>query len=104
MHKNVVDPDQTPQNAASNLGLHCLLITLLRASALKQVKGPRIFFFFFFFFFFLSSFILYIENRLKVHGFFVLIFYFLYMSKSKILFYLKQSTRKCLLFLFLKVN
>ena len=27
---NTVDPDQTPHNVASDLGLHCLPITLLR--------------------------------------------------------------------------
>ena len=29
---NSGDPDQTPRSAASDLGLHCLLITLLRVS------------------------------------------------------------------------
>ena len=29
---NIANPDQTPQNAASDQGLHCLLI-------LKEVKG-----------------------------------------------------------------
>ena len=29
------DPDQMPQNAASDLGLHCLPITLLGVSRLK---------------------------------------------------------------------
>ena len=32
------DPDQMPHPAASNLGLHCLPITLLRVSQLKWVK------------------------------------------------------------------
>ena len=34
---NSGDPDQTPQNAASDLGLHCLSITLLGVS---QLQGP----------------------------------------------------------------
>ena len=29
---NTVDPDQTPHNVASDLGLHCLPMTLLRVS------------------------------------------------------------------------
>ena len=29
---NNVDPDQTPHNVASDLGLHCLPMTLLRVS------------------------------------------------------------------------
>ena len=29
---NTVDPDQTPHYVASNLGLHCLPMTLLRVS------------------------------------------------------------------------
>ena len=32
---NSVDPDQTPRFAASDLGLHCLTITLLGISRLK---------------------------------------------------------------------
>ena len=32
------DPDQTPRSAASDLGLYCLLITLLRVSRLQWVK------------------------------------------------------------------
>ena len=35
---NSGDPDQTPQNAASDLGLHCLSITLLGVSRLQWVK------------------------------------------------------------------
>ena len=35
---NSGDPDQTPQDAASDLGLHCLPITLLRVSRLQWVK------------------------------------------------------------------
>ena len=30
------DPDQTPQTAASDLGLHCLLIVRLSVSRLQQ--------------------------------------------------------------------
>ena len=36
---NSGDPDQTPHSAASNLGLHCLPITLLQVSRLQWVKG-----------------------------------------------------------------
>ena len=32
------DPDQTPHSAASDVGLHCLPITLLRVSRLQWVK------------------------------------------------------------------
>ena len=35
---NSGDPDQTPHSAASDLGLQCLSITLLRVSQLKRVK------------------------------------------------------------------
>ena len=35
---NSADPDQTPHSAASDLGLHCLLINLLRVSGLQWVK------------------------------------------------------------------
>ena len=40
---NSEDPDQTPQNAVSDLGLHCLPITLLGVSQLQRVKvdGPQ---------------------------------------------------------------
>ena len=31
-------PDQTPQNAASDLGLHCLPITLLGVSRLQWIN------------------------------------------------------------------
>ena len=34
---NSGDPDQTPRSAASDLGLHCLPITLLRVSRLQWV-------------------------------------------------------------------
>ena len=37
---NSGDPDQTPRSAASDLGLHCLPITLLRVSRLQWVKVP----------------------------------------------------------------
>ena len=36
---NSGDPDQTPRSAASDLGLHCLPITLLGVSGLQWVKG-----------------------------------------------------------------
>ena len=36
---NSGDPDQTPRFAASDLGLHCLPITLLRVSRQQWVKG-----------------------------------------------------------------
>ena len=32
MVANNVDPDQTPHDVASDLGLHCLSLTLLRVS------------------------------------------------------------------------
>ena len=32
------DPDQMPHSAASDLGLHCLPVTLLRVSRLQWVK------------------------------------------------------------------
>ena len=35
---NSGDPDQTPRSAASDLGLHCLPITLLRVSRLQWVN------------------------------------------------------------------
>ena len=35
---NSGDPDQTPRYVASDLGLHCLPITLLRVSQLQWVK------------------------------------------------------------------
>ena len=37
---NSGDPDQTPHSAASDLGLHCLPIILLRVSRLKWVHFP----------------------------------------------------------------
>ena len=36
------DPDQTPRSVASDLGLHCLPITLLGVSRLQWVKELRI--------------------------------------------------------------
>ena len=35
---NSEDPDQTPHSAASDLGLHCLPISLLGVSRLQWVK------------------------------------------------------------------
>ena len=35
---NSGDPDQTPRSAASDLGLHCLQITLFEVSRLQWVK------------------------------------------------------------------
>ena len=35
---NSADPDQTPRFAASDLGLHCLLITLLSVSRLQWIN------------------------------------------------------------------
>ena len=35
---NSEDPDQTPRSVASDLGLRCLSITLLRVSRLQWVK------------------------------------------------------------------
>ena len=36
---NIGDPDQMPRSAASDLGLHCLPITLLLVSRLQWVKS-----------------------------------------------------------------
>ena len=36
---NSGDPDQMPHFAASDLGLHCLSVTLLRVSQLQWVKA-----------------------------------------------------------------
>ena len=36
---SIVDPDQTPRSAASDLGLHCLPFTLLGVSRLKWVQS-----------------------------------------------------------------
>ena len=38
---NSEDPDQTPHSAASDLGLHCLSITLLGVSPLQWAKGKK---------------------------------------------------------------
>ena len=35
---NTVDPDQMPDYVASDLGLHCLFMTLLRASRSEWVR------------------------------------------------------------------
>ena len=35
---NSADPDQTPRSVASDLGLHCLLITFLGVSRLQWVN------------------------------------------------------------------
>ena len=37
--QNSVDPDQTPHYVASDLGLHCLPVTLLRVSRKQQVNS-----------------------------------------------------------------
>ena len=39
---NSGDPDQTPQNAASDLGLHCLPVTPLGVSRLQWVNNTPI--------------------------------------------------------------
>ena len=39
VNANSVDPDQTPQNAASDLGLHCLPMSNLWDARHKWVKG-----------------------------------------------------------------
>ena len=39
---NNVDPDQLPHYVASDLGLHCLLMTLLQVSRLELVKGKTL--------------------------------------------------------------
>ena len=39
---NSGDPDQTPQNAASDLGLHCLPITSLGVSRQQWVNKPHL--------------------------------------------------------------
>ena len=36
---NSEDPDQMPRSAASDLGLHCLPITLLGVSQIQWLKG-----------------------------------------------------------------
>ena len=37
LNANSIDPDQTPRSAASDLGLHCLLVSLLLDARLKWV-------------------------------------------------------------------
>ena len=39
---NSGDPDQTPRSAASDLGLHCLSIILLRVSRLQWVNCDNV--------------------------------------------------------------
>ena len=39
MFANNEDPDQMPHYVASDLGLHCLLMTLLKVSRLEWVKN-----------------------------------------------------------------
>ena len=53
LNANSVDPDQTPRSVASDLGLHCLPMSLLWNARLKWVKegnSVKIVFFFVFFF------------------------------------------------------
>ena len=38
---NSGDPDQTPRSAASDLGLHCLPITILLVSRLQWESSPE---------------------------------------------------------------
>ena len=38
---NNVDPNQTPHYVASDLGLHCLPMTLLRVFKLERGKVPK---------------------------------------------------------------
>ena len=38
LFENSGDPDQTPRSAASDLGMHCLLVTRLGVSSLQWVK------------------------------------------------------------------
>ena len=40
-YANSVDPDQTPLSAASDLGLHCLPMSLLRYARHKWVERER---------------------------------------------------------------
>ena len=42
LNANSVDPDQTPRYAASDLGLHCLLMSLLWDAGLKWFKWDAI--------------------------------------------------------------
>ena len=57
---NSEDPDQVPHSAASDLGLHCLPVTLLWVSRLQWVnynscRGHSKYFLFFFFVFFIEN-------------------------------------------------
>ena len=47
---NCGDPDQTPHSAASDLGLHCLPITLSGISRLKWINFIYLFIYFYFYF------------------------------------------------------
>ena len=42
LNANSIGPDQTPQSAASDLGLHCLPVSLLWDARLKWVKNKII--------------------------------------------------------------
>ena len=39
---NSADPDQMPRFVASDLGLHCLPVTLLGVSSLRWVNKPQV--------------------------------------------------------------
>ena len=39
LNANNVDPDQTPRSVTSDLGLHCLQVSLLRDARLKCVEA-----------------------------------------------------------------
>ena len=41
LNANSVDPDQTPQNAASDQGLHCLLMFLLWGTRHRLVTSAK---------------------------------------------------------------
>ena len=41
VNANIVDPDQTPRSAASDLGLQCLPMSHLWDARHKNVKGER---------------------------------------------------------------
>ena len=63
---NSVDPDKTPRSAASNLGLHCLLMShgMLGLNGLVNKKGLFVFFVCVFFLFFFS--LNFIQNHKKM--------------------------------------
>ena len=42
VNANSVDPDQTPQNAASDLGLHCLQMSLLGDARHKWINTSTV--------------------------------------------------------------